>query len=188
VADLREMDAWREDGPIAAAIGTVWPWRRVPGGALTLAGGVVLVGAISAGSSAVLTTVALGLFVLLAAAEGAPRGRFAWAVVPLLRVAEYGYVIALAAAAAAVPAGYALLATTAFHQYDIVYRLRYHGAAPSAVAGRIALGWEGRMIVLTIAALLDVFAAAAWALAALLAVLLIVQSATRDFSAPAQDA
>ena len=185
-ADIAEMAAWREDGLLARALGTVWPGRGVPGMVLTALGAVVLAGALAIETPVtVLTAGALAVFVVLASVEGAPRGRFAWAVVPLLRVAEYGYIIVLGLAADAVPAAYAVLAMTAFHQYDIVYRLRYHGAPPSPTAGRIALGWDGRMIVLTIAAWLGQFAAAAWVLAALLAVVLLGQSLTRDFNAPA---
>ena len=182
------MEAWREDGPIADAVGAVWPWRGAPGALLTVLGTAVLAAAVAVEPPVtMLTAAAVTVFVLLAAAEGAPRGRFAWAVVPLLRVAEYGYVIVLGLAAEAVPAAYTLLAMTAFHQYDIIYRLRYHGAPPSPTAGRVALGWDGRMIVLTTAAWLEVFAVAAWALAAVLAVLLIVQSVTRDLGAAAGD-
>ena len=185
MTDIAEMDAWREDGPIADAVGGVWPWRAAPGALLTVLGAVVLAAAVALESPVtLLTAAAVTVFVLLAAVEGTPRGRFAWAVVPLLRVVEYSYVIVLGLAVDAVPVAYTLLAMTAFHQYDIVYRLRYHGAAPSAAAGRVALGWDGRMIVLTIAAWLGVFGVAAWSLAAVLAALLIVQSVTRDFGAP----
>jgi hypothetical protein len=184
MSDVAEMQAWREDGPLARALAAVVP-GSVPGAVLTVVSAVALAAAVTVASPVTpLTAAALAVFVVLAAAEGAPRGRFAWAVVPLLRVGEYGYVIVLGMAADAVPAAYALLALTAFHQYDIVYRLRYHGAPPSPLAGRLALGWDGRLIVLTIAAWLGAFAAAAWVLAAVLGALLLVQSVTRDLGAP----
>src|SRR5687767_14109372 len=152
------MNAWREDGPLARGVAAVWPWRGVPGLLLTVVAAVALAGAVAMQPPVtVLTAGALAVFVALAAAEGAPHGRFAWAVVPPLRVAEYGYIIVLGLASDAVPAAYALLAMTAFHQDDIVYRLRYHGVGPSRTAGRIALGWDGRMIVVTVAAWLGVF-------------------------------
>src|SRR5687768_4485891 len=113
------MDAWREDGPLARAVARLASPKRVPGAVLTVLGGVALAAAVAVEPPVTApTAVALGIFVLLAAAEGAPRGRFAWAVVPLLRVVEYGYIIVLGLVADAVPAAYAVLAMTAFHQYD----------------------------------------------------------------------
>ena len=69
-----------------------------------------------------------------AAARGPRTGThpLAWLVPPLLRLVEYGSLIALTAAADpdALPVCFALLGVLAFHHYDTVYRLRHQRLAP----------------------------------------------------------
>jgi hypothetical protein len=70
-------------------------------------------------------------------------------VPPLLRVVEYGTLIALTAVADpdALPMCFALLVVLAFHHYDTAYRLRYQGRAPAAWLRTASGGWEGRIAV-----------------------------------------
>ena len=90
------------------------------------------------------------------AADGRPHpvGRLAWLLPPLLRLGEYGLVLALAARSepAALPLLYALLAVLAFHHYDLVYRLRGHGPTPPVWLSWLGGGWDGRSLVLLAAA------------------------------------
>jgi len=84
----------------------------------------------------------------------------AWAVPPLLRLAEYGLLIVLTSVAApgAMPACFALLGVLAFHHYDTVYRLRHQGVEPPRWLRWSGGGWDGRMLaasVLAGAGLLD---------------------------------
>lgn len=92
---------------------------------------------------------------------GEPRTRprrTDWLVPPFLRVVEYGLLIALTALAApdALPVCYALLCVLAFHQYDIVYRLRHQRRIPPPWLQAVGGGWDGRLLVAAILALAGV--------------------------------
>jgi hypothetical protein len=93
-----------------------------------------------------------------AAAAREPRAGahpLAWLVPPLLRLVEYGSLIALTAAADpdALPVCFALLGVLAFHHYDTVYRLRHQRVAPPSWVQAIGGGWEGRLLVASALAL-----------------------------------
>jgi hypothetical protein len=77
-----------------------------------------------------------------------PR-QLAWLVPPVVRLLEYGTLIALSAAAEpdALPFCFALLGVLAFHHYDTVYRLRHQRVPPPAWVRAVGGGWEGRLIV-----------------------------------------
>jgi hypothetical protein len=99
-----------------------------------------------------------------------------WLTPALLRAAEYGFVLAVAArfggggGPSALPAAYGLLAALSFHHYDLVYRIRYAGLAPPGWLSVAGGGYEVRMMIV---ALLAVAGATAlqWGLAALAVVL-----------------
>jgi Family of unknown function (DUF5941) len=85
------------------------------------------------------------------AAAHAPSARahpLAWALPPLLRLVEYGSLIALTAIADpdALPVCFALLGVLAFHHYDTVYRLRHQRLAPPSWVQAVGGGWEGRLL------------------------------------------
>lgn len=102
------------------------------------------------------------------------RFRLAWLVPPALRGIEYGSVLGLAAATPA--AAYALIAVAAFHHYDLIYRLRQRGEVPPAWVSRVGGGWDGRIVVVAVLMLADALPAGLYALAALLAVVLVGES------------
>ncbi len=102
-------------------------------------------------------------------------GRLDWLVPPLLQLGEYVFLTAVALAGhVPIPLLFALIAAVALHHYDVVYRLRRDAArgaaaspparAPSAAPPRwiakAGLGWEGRMLVAALGAMLsaEVFA------------------------------
>jgi hypothetical protein len=116
-----------------------------------------------------------------------PRGR--WLVPPLLRAGEYGVitVVALRAGQTAQVLAYALLAVVAFHHYDIVYRLRHHGTAPPRIVTTLGGGWEGRALLVTVAALGDVLVPMLAGMVAWCGVLFLSESA-RSWSRFARDA
>ena len=164
---MTALGVYRDDGPLAALIG-----RRVarlvpaPPVALTLLGAIpatVVVAAAHTTPAAGPAFAALAVFVALAAA-GAARpesGRLAWAVPPMLRLAEYAFLIRLTALAdpGAMPLGFAALGVLAFHHYDAVYRLRHQGVPAPAWTRAVGGGWEGRVLVayaLALAGALDV--------------------------------
>ncbi|MDH2427807.1 DUF5941 domain-containing protein [Sphaerisporangium sp. TRM90804] len=98
-------------------------------------------------------------------------GRLDWLVPPILRVTEYGFITCVGFAwDVPKPLLFGLLGAMLFHHYDVVYRCRQHVYPPSWLASA-GLGWEGRMLLVAMGALLDVvtpvFALAALYLTAL---------------------
>ncbi|MGH3023483.1 MAG: DUF5941 domain-containing protein [Gaiellaceae bacterium] len=82
----------------------------------------------------------------------------AWLVPPLVRIAEYGGLIALTALSDpdALPFCFAFLGVLAFHHYDTVYRLRLFALGPPAWVRWAGGGWDGRLVVAALLALAGV--------------------------------
>ena len=82
----------------------------------------------------------------------------AWVVPPLVRLVEFGALIALTAVSDpdAMPFCFALLGVLALRHHDIVYRLREYGSAPPAWARWIGGGWDGRLAAAVVLALAGV--------------------------------
>jgi hypothetical protein len=95
---------------------------------------------------------------VLRAAGGRAPDAFAWAVPPLVRLLDYGFLFGLTTAVErdAVPICFALLCVLAFHHYDVAYRLRNQGVAPPAWLLAVGGGWDGRLIVASALALAGV--------------------------------
>ncbi len=85
------------------------------------------------------------------------RHRLGWTLPALARIVEYGAVLVLVGAS---PWTFALLATIAYHHYDVVYRPRTRGHAPPRWLN--LGGWPVRVaaIVADALAVVVVFAAA----------------------------
>jgi hypothetical protein len=147
---------YRDDGPLARALGRLGRPRIPAPLPLLLAPLPLLVVMIVAGDDAANGAVAAAV-AFAALAGGLSRGcshggRLAWLVPPLVRIIEYGAIIAIAAVSAEnAPGGaYALIAALAFRHYDLVYRLRQRGDTPPEWVGLIGLGWDGRLVVAAI--------------------------------------
>ena len=83
-----------------------------------------------------------------ARADGERRGSaVAWVGPPVVRLAEYGFLIGVTAAFApsARPACFALLFVLAYHHYDNVHRISHQGAPPPRWLLAAGGGWEGRI-------------------------------------------
>jgi phosphatidylglycerophosphate synthase len=152
VAAAGTLDAYRDDGPLALAIGRLG-LARLPASALVLAGTTLLLAVIAiagAGASWVLAGATLAVLILLAGASaGRPlHDRLRWTVPPALRAAEYAGILWVAALAggSAVPGALVLLLAVTFRHYDIVYRLRHRGVTPPRWLNRAAGGWDGRLL------------------------------------------
>jgi phosphatidylglycerophosphate synthase len=110
------------------------------------------------------------------------KGALDWLVPPVLRAAEYGTVLALAAKAevnGALPAAFGLVAAVAYHHYDTVYRIRGDAGAPPRLLVRVIGGHEGRTLaVAVLAALLTApqFTVALTVLAVAVALVVLVES------------
>ncbi|GAA2284456.1 hypothetical protein GCM10010145_65160 [Streptomyces ruber] len=91
--------------------------------------------------------------ILSGIAVSAPlTGPLDWLVPPVLRAAEYGTILLLAARAdvnGALPAAFGLVAAVAYHHYDTVYRIRGGSGAPPRWLVRAIGGHEGRTLVVT---------------------------------------
>ena len=185
VADSRAVepapaleDVLRDDGVVALAIGRVLG-RAVPVPALALlaAGPAVLLAAVAIAGDEASPGLAAAVIAWLILAVGAtsarrPRASFMWAVAPLVRLGEYVALLWLAAieGSDALPAAFAFLAVLAYRHYDLVYRMRHRGDATPAWLDRLALGWDGRLVLAWVLLALGALPAAMYAWAAVLAV------------------
>jgi phosphatidylglycerophosphate synthase len=182
VAAAGTLDAYRDDGPLALAIGRVRP-ARLPASALVLAGVAVLLAAVAitgAGASWVLAGATLAVLIVLAGVSaGRPlHDRLRWTVPPALRAAEYAGILWVAAMAggSAVPGAFVLLLAITFRHYDIVYRLRHRGVTPPRWLNRAAGGWDGRLLASFALAAAAAVPAGFYAAAGLLAVAFVGES------------
>jgi hypothetical protein len=120
----------------------------------------------------------VSVFVLLGAlsAGGHGGGRLGWVVPPLLHTGEYLTVVVLAWRAGMPPVAFALLAVVAYHHYDLVY---LDGSAEQPrLVDLLAGGWDGRMLLVTIASLANAFTGVAVTLATWVTVM-VAAAATR---------
>ena len=88
------------------------------------------------------------------------RSALGWLIIPVLRVGEYVAIAVIGLQAdASKPLVFALLGALAFHHYDTVYRVRqglFAGTEPTAILRLLGLGWDGRLLVVLIAAVTGV--------------------------------
>ncbi|MFD7816774.1 DUF5941 domain-containing protein [Streptomyces sp. NPDC059785] len=153
--------------------------------ALAALGAALLVlGAVLGGYGSWIVFGAACLYALLSAVavSGPLTGPLDWLVPPVLRAAEYGTVLLLAAKAdvnGALPAAFGLVAAVAYHHYDTVYRIRGDAGAPPHWLVRAIGGHEGRTLLVTaLAALLAAtdFTVALTVLAVLVALVVLFES------------
>ncbi len=121
---------------------------------------------------------ALGQLLVRAVGDG-HASPLRWLIPPGLRVAEFAGVTALAASAGpeALPAAYALLCASAFHHYDVVYRLRQRDEEPPTWLTAVGLGWDGRLLAVAALVALDLAPEGLWVLAAALGGLYATEAA-----------
>jgi hypothetical protein len=185
---------YRDDGPPALALGaTLGRALPVPALALLVAGALPLAVAVALGSARSADGTAAGIVAWLVLLGGASSGRphedrLSWLAPPLIRACEYAAIIWLAALAGAQDEGaaFALLGALAFRHYDLVYRLRGRGAAPPGWLNRLALGWDGRLIVVCALAIAGALPTALYVLAACLAALFVTES-VRAWTRPGRE-
>ena len=112
--------------------------------------------------------------VMLLAAPGSSHahdGRLDWLVPVVLQVGQYVYISALGfASGVAGPVIFVLCAMIAIRSADLAYRPQ--NAQPAAAGAGTGLGWEGRMLVAGLGAVLGIGTLAYLALAAYLGVLI----------------
>jgi hypothetical protein len=149
------VSVYRDDGPLARAIGRLLgPLVPLPAPLLLLGGLAPLLAVAAFAGGDVSRPVAAAVLAWAIALAGASHGRphpdrTRWAETPLVRLTEYAGLIWIAAleGPAAYPAAFALLAALAFRHYDLTYRLRHRGSTPARFVNAVSGGWEGRLIV-----------------------------------------
>lgn len=106
------------------------------------------------------------------------QARLAWTVPPLLRLAEYGFLIALTALADpdALPLCFAFLSVLAFHHYETVYRLRHQHVPPPSWLRALGGGWDGRVLVAVVLATVGVLGSALLAASVVLGLVYLGES------------
>ncbi|WP_201294877.1 MULTISPECIES: DUF5941 domain-containing protein [unclassified Nocardiopsis] len=182
VPDLRLL---RDDSHICALLGRLAPGAVPP--LLPALTGALVVGTLLVAGHGQLAGITLfapvAALLLSGPASGHPHdGRFDWLVPPVLRVTEYGY-LAVLGLASGVP-GFlvsVLLMAVACHHRDDAARPEAGVARPSGVRAA-ALGWDGRMLVVSAGGAVHALTAAYGILAGYL-VLLLVREAVRTWSA-----
>lgn len=173
---------YRDDGALANAIGRAVGWRiPVPPILLVLAGLVPLLVSIAvegedapdgAAGAAILWMVLLGAL----SSGRRHQDRFRWAVVPMLRVAEFTSILWIGALDGALPAAFAFLCVVSFRVYDVVYRVRYRASRSPGWLNMVTLGWEGRVLLAFVLLVTGLLPAGLYVAAGLLAVALVGES------------
>jgi Family of unknown function (DUF5941) len=145
------ITVYRDDGPLARALGALGRAVPLPAPLLILLGlAPVLVAAVVGVSEPVAAAIVAWLLLAAGASSGArPRPRIRWAEPPLLRASEYITLIWIAGleGSDAYPAAFALLAALTFRHYDLVYRLRHRGVVPATWVSALGGGWDGRVAI-----------------------------------------
>jgi hypothetical protein len=152
-AAAEPIRVYRDDGPLARAVGRV-PASRVPAAPLLLlaaAAPLLAVAALEGGDASRPVAAAVLAWAIVAggaslARPGRPKTR--WAEPALLRTIEFVGLIWIAAleAPSAYPAAFAVLAVLTFRHYDLAYRPRQRGTTPAPWVSALAGGWDGRLV------------------------------------------
>lgn len=176
------LDQYRDDGPLARALGALGRVVPLPPFLLVGAGiAGVLALAASEGDTASNGLLAAGIawmVVLGGIASGRPHtDRFAWSVPGFLRVGEYASLLLIGANAgdSGAAAAFALIAALAFRHYDLVYRQRFQGEPPPSWVQWVAGGWDGRLVAAWLLLAAGALPEAMFALAGVLGALFVAE-------------
>jgi hypothetical protein len=165
-SDRGELRGYRGDGTIAVWIGK-WVEGKVPPLA-PLFVGLLVTGVLTAlglgNLSGILLLTPVEAMLLAAFASWHPHdGRSDWLVPPLLQAGEYVFLAEIGYAGHVwPPLTFAVVAAVGFRHLDLAYRVR--GGLATGIDRR-GLGWEGRMIIAGIAAVVGIAPLAYGALA-----------------------
>ncbi|TDD42401.1 hypothetical protein E1286_30820 [Nonomuraea terrae] len=148
--------AYRDDGPLSRAMGLLVAGQLPPLppvlAGMFVTGVLLLIGVAGADGLAVFAPTVT----LLLAGPGSSHahdGRLDWLVPPILRLIEYAFLAACGFANGVHPVLISLLlGALAFRHYDLVYRLRQRVYPPQWLA-TAGLGWDGRMMIVSLFAL-----------------------------------
>jgi hypothetical protein len=173
--------AQRDDGGLAKAMGAVVSGQLPPlppavAGAFVT--GVLLAVGVAESAALAIFTPIVAVLLIGPGSSHAHDGRLDWLVPPILRLVEYVFVVCVGLAwEVPAPLIFALLGAILFHHYDLVQRMRQRVYPPSWL-GTAGLGWEGRMLLVSLAALAEAVTAGFVVLAAYLWGLFLWESVT----------
>ncbi|TMR93257.1 DUF5941 domain-containing protein [Nonomuraea basaltis] len=149
--------AYRDDGPLSRAMGLLVAGQLPPLPPViagTFVTGVLLLLGVAGTDGLAVFAPAVTLLLAGPGSTHPHDGRLDWLVPPTLRVIEYTFVAACGFAHEVHPLlVFLLLGALAFHHYDLVYRLRQRVYPPPWLA-TLGLGWDGRMMVVSLVALM----------------------------------
>jgi Family of unknown function (DUF5941) len=157
VSDRGELRGYRGDGRLAVWIGK-WVEGKVPP-LVPLIVGLLVTGVLTAlglgNLSGILLLTPVEAMLLAAFASWHPHdGRSDWLVPPLLQVGEYVFLAEIGYVGRVWPAmTFAVVAAVGLRHLDLAYRVR--GGLANGIDRR-GLGWEGRMIIVGIAAAIGI--------------------------------
>ncbi|WP_276206351.1 DUF5941 domain-containing protein [Thermoactinospora rubra] len=145
--------AYRDDGPLSRGMGALVAGQLPPLPPLVVAAFVIaILVAIGVAGSDDWAVLAFAVTLLLAGPGSShPHdGRLDWLAPPMLRLIEYVCVAAVGFAHHVPPVLiFALLGALAFHHYDLVYRIRQRVYPPPWLS-TFGLGWDGRLIAVSL--------------------------------------
>jgi hypothetical protein len=148
--------AYRDDGPLSRAMGLLVAGQLPPLPPViagTFVTGVLLLIGVAGSDGLAVFAPAVTLLLAGPGSSHPHDGRFDWLVPPILRLIEYSFIAACGFAHEVHPVLiFLLLGALAFHHYDLVYRLRQHVYPPPWLA-TLGLGWDGRMMAVSLVAL-----------------------------------
>jgi hypothetical protein len=179
--------AYRDDGPLSRAMGLLVAGQLPPLPPVlagTFVTGVLLLLGVAGSDGLAVFAPAVTLLLAGPGSTHAHDGRVDWLVPPILRVIEFTFIAACGFAHDLHPLLiFLLLGALAFHHYDLVYRLRQRVYPPSWLA-TLGLGWDGRMMVVSLVALMGTIEVGYAVLAVYLWVLFGWESLTCWLAAP----
>jgi hypothetical protein len=148
--------AYRDDGPLSRGMGLLVAGQLPPLPPLIAAAfvtGVLLIIGVAASDGLAIFAPAVTLLLAGPGSSHAHDGRLDWLCPAILRMIEYSFVAAVGFSHGVHPVViFLLLGAIVFHHYDLVYRMRQHVYPPPWLSS-VGLGWEGRTIVIGLAAL-----------------------------------
>jgi hypothetical protein len=151
--------AYRDDGPIAQALGRLVKGQLPPLLPLLVAAvvtGILLIVGVTGQTSPAVFAPVLALLLAGPGSTHPHTGRLDWLVPPIMRAIEYGYLATLGFAHdVSKPLVYAFIGVLAYHHYDTVYRTRQRLWPARWVFGA-GFGWDGRMLIAAVATLAGV--------------------------------
>jgi hypothetical protein len=177
------LDVYRDDGPLARAIGRVVrvplpPFALIAAGVAPL---IVVIAITGDGASNGVAAATLAWFVVLGglASAGTDTSPLRWLGPPALRLGEYAGLLWLGALGGDTShaASFALLAAVAWRHYDLVYRLRHRAVTPPAWVNALSGGWDGRLVAGWVLLALDALPGGFYALAVIFGVVFVAESA-----------